>query len=249
MTFVGITAGIALVIGSACVVNNMIDRNLDAQMKRTKKREVATGNISLTNATIYALILGVAGFGLLIAWTNWLTAILGVVAYVWYIVVYGIAKRTTPLSTIIGTVCGALPPMAGYTAVTGQLDAVAWTLFLMMMAWQLPHFYAIAIFRRDDYRKVKIPVWSVRYGNAKTKMQIFFWMVVFAALVPVLTVLGATGYSYLIVMLGASIYWLYKGAVTYQKLDEVRWAGQTFGISLVVLLVMCGAIGLGGYLP
>lgn len=248
-TFIGALGGVAFVIASACVINNMIDRKRDVKMKRTKGREIPIGNISLTGALLYAALLGVIGFGFLVIWTNPLTTLLGVIAYVWYVAVYGIAKRTTPLSTIIGGVCGALPPVAGYTAVTNQLDPIAWVLFALLMVWQLPHFYAISIFRRDDYKNANLPIWSVRYGTTSTKAQIFFWVVIFALLSPLLTLLGATGYVYLAIMLLLSLYWVGVGAKEYKHLDDEKWARKMFGVSLLVLLAMCAAIAVGGYLP
>lgn len=249
LTMIGVLGGVAFVIASACVINNMVDRGRDVKMKRTRGREIAAGNISLIAASIYATLLGLAGFALLAAWTNMLTLVLGIVAYVWYIIIYGIAKRTTPLSTIIGGVCGALPPVAGYTAVTDQLDVIALILFALLMIWQLAHFYAIAIFRKDDYASADLPVWSVRYGTKSTKVQIMLWVVLFALVAPLLTVLGATGFSYAVVMILISLYWVYVGVVNYKKLDGVKWSRKMFGVSLLVMLVMCAAIVVGGYLP
>lgn len=246
---IGVLGGVALIIASACVVNNMIDRKRDIKMKRTKGREIPAGNISLLAASVFSFVLGILGFGLLIVWTNTLTVILGVIAYIWYIVIYGLAKRLTPLSTIIGGVCGALPPVAGYTALTNQLDVTAWVLFALLMIWQLAHFYAIAIFRKDDYANADLPIWSVRYGTKSTKAQIFFWVVLFALITPLLTLFGATGYIYLAVMTALSVYWVYIGVVNYRKLDDVKWSKKMFGVSLVVLLAMCAAIAVGGYLP
>jgi protoheme IX farnesyltransferase len=248
-TLIGAIGGVAFVIASACVVNNIIDRDLDVKMKRTKGREIAAGKISVPAATIYAIILGSIGFGLLIVWTNWLTAGLGLLSYVWYVAVYGIAKRTTPLSTIIGGVCGALPPVAGYTAVTGQLDMTALLLFALLMVWQLPHFYAISIFRRDDYKQAKLPVWSVRYGVSSTKKQIFFWVVIFALLTPLLTLLGPTGWVYLIVMLSLSLYWIFQGVRYYNTDNDEKWAKRMFGVSLLVLLTLDAMIAVGALLP
>ena len=249
ITLIGVLGGVAFVIASACVVNNIIDRNLDIKMKRTKGREIPAGHKSLIVASVFAAVLGVIGFTLLSVWTNGLTTLLGVIAYVWYIVVYGVAKRTTPLSTIIGGVCGALPPVAGYTAVTGSLDAVAWTLFGLLMVWQLPHFYAISVFRRSDYQNAGLPVWSVKYGTKSTKAQIFFWVVIFALLSPLLTLFGATGYVYLGVMLGLSAYWIYIGIKHYRHLDDIAWSRKMFGVSLLVLLAMCAIIAVGHLLP
>lgn len=248
-SFAGVLVGVSFVIASACVTNNIIDRDIDGKMKRTKGREIVAGKISTQVAAVYATVLGVIGIGVLAVGTNGLTTMLGVVAFIWYVVIYGIAKRKTPWSTIIGGVCGALPPVAGYVALTGELNATAWTLFALLMAWQLPHFYAIAIFRRDDYKKAKLPVWSVRYGNASVKKQILFWIFIFVALTPVLTILGATSFTYLLVMTGVGAYWLYQAVDSYESLDEVKWARKMFGQSLIVMLVLSGAIALGGYLP
>ena len=245
--FIGITFGIAFVIASACVVNNIIDRDIDARMKRTRGREVAAGNISIQNAIIYAVVLGVVGFGSLAIWTNVLTASLGILAYFWYVVVYGLAKRKTPLSTIIGGVCGALPPVAGYTAVMGQLDIVAVVLFVMLMVWQLPHFYAISIFRRDDYKKAGLPVWSVKYGNTSTRRQMMFWVLVFLVLTPTLAFIGAAYNPYLIVMVVAGLYWTVNGIVHIDEADE-QWARRMFMSSIYVLLATLFAVGIGGYL-
>lgn len=248
-TMIGVLGGVAFVIASACIVNNMIDRRRDGKMRRTKGRELVVGHISIFRASLFALFLGIIGFTFLAIGTNVLTLTLGVVAYLWYIVIYGIAKRTTPLSTIIGGVCGALPPVAGYTAVTNQLDGTAWTLFALLMIWQLAHFYAIALFRKSDYEQAGIPVWSVRYGTASTKAQLLFWVAVFAFITPLLTVFGATGLIYAVVMLGLSAYWVYVGVRYYRKLDDERWARKMFGVSLIVLLALCLFIALGGYLP
>lgn len=246
-TLVGVTVGVALVIASACVVNNIIDRDIDAKMKRTRKREVASGNISIRNAALYAIALGAGGFWLLLAWTNVLTAALGIISYVWYVVIYGIAKRTTPLSTIIGGVCGALPPVAGYTALTNQIDIVAVLLFAMMMIWQMPHFYAIAIFRRDEYADAKLPVWAVRYGTASARRQMIIWILAFLVLAPMLAFTGVVYDTYLLVMVTTGVYWVVQ-AIGYSNESDKQWSWRIFKSSIIVLLIMSIAIGIGGYL-
>jgi len=247
--FIGAIGGIALIIASACVANNVLDRDIDKRMKRTIKRGVPTGEISITKALIFCTVLGLAGFALLILWTNWLTFWLGVLAYVWYVAIYGIAKRTTPYSTIIGGVAGALPPVAGYTALTGRVDAAAIILFLILFFWQLPHFYAIAMFRSEDYAKAKLPVWAVSYGMKSTKRQIFISVVLYAISATLLTFYGYTGITYLVLSSALSIYWIYKGIVLYRKVDDIKWAKAMFGVSLLVLLVMIALIVIGGFLP
>lgn len=247
--FIGAVLGIAFIIASACVANNILDRDIDKRMKRTSKRDVASGTISITKATIFLVVLGVIGFGFLALWTNMLTFLLGVLAYIWYVAIYGIAKRTTPYSTIIGGVAGALPPMAGYTALTGRIDAAAVILFLILFFWQLPHFYAISMFRRADYAEAKLPVWAVKYGMKSTKRQIFISVVLYAVTASLLTLYGYTGIIYLVLSSALSIYWVYKGIVLYRKVDDVKWARSMFGISLLVLLAMLALISIGGYLP
>lgn len=247
--FVATVLGIALVIASACVANNMLDRNIDTRMKRTKGREIATGKISLPIAGTYSVVLGIGGFGLLYTLTNWYAVLFGLLAFVWYVFIYGWAKRTTALSTIVGGVCGALPPMAGYVALSGAVDATAWMLFTLMMVWQLPHFYAIAMFRADDYRQAGIPVWSVKYGMDSTKRQIYFWIIVFFALAPLMSATGSTGWVYFITMLVAGSYWIWQAGRNFDIEDDVRWARRQFGVSLLVLLVMSAAWAIGGYLP
>lgn len=248
-TAAGAIFGTALIIASACVVNNVLDRGIDKRMKRTSKREVASGSIRVPQALVYATILGIAGFALLFLLTNILTFILGAVAYVWYVAIYGYAKRTTPYSTLIGGVAGSLPPMAGYTALAGSIDIAAILLFAILFFWQMPHFYAIAMFRRDDYASAKLPVWSVVHGMKGTKAQIFAFTALYAISAALLTFFGYTGVIYLVLSSILSLYWLYKGASTYTKLDDVKWARTMFGVSLLVLLAICALIAVGGFLP
>ena len=247
--FFGAIFGIALIIASACVVNNVLDRDIDTRMKRTAKRDVASGAISVRKAMIFAGILGIIGFSLLMLYTNTLTFILGVIAYVWYIVIYGIAKRTTVLSTFIGGVAGALPPAAGYTALTGQFDTGALLLFLILLFWQMPHFYAIAMFRQKDYASAKLPVWSVKYGLKSTKKQILIFAVLYAVVTTLLYAFGYTGIIYLVLSLALSVYWVYRGLSQYNKLEDEKWARKMFGASLLVLMSMLLLISIGGYLP
>jgi len=245
--FIGSACGIALIIASACVANNVLDRDIDTRMKRTKKRDVANGTISISNALLFAAVLGVAGFVFLLLLTNLVTLLLGVLAYIWYVAIYGIAKRTTPYSTIIGGVAGALPPMAGYTALTGQIDMAAILIFLILFFWQLPHFYAISMFRKDDYANANIPVWAVKHGMKSTKLQIFISVILYAIVVSLLFFFGYVGIIYLVLSSALSIYWIYKGISLYKKVDYVKWARSMFGVSLLVLLSMLALISVGGF--
>lgn len=244
----GMVLGIAGIIGSACVANNVIDWKIDARMKRTKRREIVTGVVSRLTATIYAFLLGAAGFALLIAATNVLTVVLGVVAYFSYVVLYGWAKRTTIWSTLIGTLPGALPLVAGYTAVTGRLDMAAIILFIMMLSWQMAHFYAIAMFRHKEYEAANLPIWSVARGLASTKRQLYLYVGLFVLSAPLLSVAGYTGWVYAIAMPAVGLVWVVRGLKDYSG-DEVAWARRMFFVSLFVLLIMLALIAIGGFLP
>lgn len=248
-TLIGSVGGIAFIIASACVMNNILDRDIDKRMKRTAKRDVASGVIGIKKALIFGIALGVIGFGLLAFLTNTLTVLLGIVAYVWYVAIYGVAKRTTAWSTLIGGVAGALPPVAGYTALTGHVDAGAIILFFILFFWQMPHFYAIAMFRQSDYASANLPVWSVKYGMKSSKVQILLFTIIFAIVFALPTVFHYTGVVYVVGSLLLSAYWLYKGISLYNKVDDVKWARQMFGVSLLVMLSMSLLIAVGGYLP
>ncbi len=248
-SFLGLTFGVSLIVASACVVNNIIDRSIDVRMGRTKGRAIASGEIDVQKATIYAIVLGVGGFTLLAALTNWPAFAFGIIAYLWYVSIYGYAKRTSPLSTIIGGVCGALPPVAGYVTVTGSIDIVVLILFTLMMIWQLPHFYAISIFREKDYARAQLPIWSVKYGLKSTQAQIFFWVIIFTILLPLLTLVHATGITYLVIMGALGLYWIFQGVRYYAAEAPERWSKRMFGVSLVVLLAFIGTVASGRYLP
>ena len=249
LALVGTVFGISFIIASACVMNNILDRDIDKRMKRTAKRDVASGVISIKKALSFGIVLGVIGFGVLAYLTNAITLLLGVIAYVWYVAIYGYAKRTTVYSTLIGGVAGALPPMAGYTALTGTIDAGAILVFLIMFFWQMPHFYAIAMFRQSDYASANLPVWSVKYGLKSSKVQIIAFTVLFAIVFALPTTFGYTGIFYLVASIVLSLYWLYKGISLYNKVDDIKWARTMFGVSLLVMLSMSILIAIGGFLP
>lgn len=246
LSLFGAVAGTALVIASACVVNNYIDRDIDRKMQRTRKRALVTQDISAKAALLYAGILVAVGFGLLIGLTNWLVVVLGALAYISYVVLYGIAKRKTPFGTLVGTLPGGLPPMAGYVAVTGQLDLGAILVFLLLLSWQMAHFYAIAMRRHDDYKAAGVPVWPVVYGMAATKKQIVGFIMLFVISSLALTVFGYTGIVFAVGMTILGVLWLLKA---HGGGSDDAWAKRMFLFSLIVLLVTIGLVALGGLLP
>ncbi len=242
-------AGTSLVIASGCVYNNYLDRGIDAKMARTKKRALVQGMITTRSALLYATALGLVGFLVLGLYTNTLTTWLGLAALVVYVVFYGIGKRRSVHGTLIGSVAGAAPPVASYTAVTGRLDSGALLLFLILVCWQMPHFYAIAIYRLKDYKAAGLPVWPIKKGLKSTKIQMTLYIVAFMVATTMLSVFGYTGYTYLVVMLGLSLTWLWLGFQGFRVIDDRAWARKMFLFSLLVIVLLSLMWSIDGILP
>lgn len=240
---------IGLVMASGCVFNNYLDRGIDKHMARTQGRALVVGNISVVAALVYGTLLAATGLGLLALYTNLLTAGLGVLALVWYVIVYGIAKRTSVFGTLVGSVAGALPPAAGYTAVSGVFDEGAAIIFLILTFWQMPHFYAIAMYRLKDYKAASIPVLPAKYGMRATKVQIIWFIAAYMFAAALLWVYGYAGYIYLVVVLALGAVWFWRGLQGFRQTDDVAWAKKMFGFSLWVLLGTSVMIAAGVFLP
>lgn len=247
-TFVGMLLGVGLVMASACVFNNYLDRDIDDLMARTKGRALVTGEISVPYALAFATGLGIAGFLLLIVLTNPLAAIVAAFGHVAYVIIYGIAKRKTVHGTVVGSISGAVPPVVGYVAVTNQIDLLAVLLFVALVFWQMPHFYAIAIFRLRDYKNAEIPVLPAVKGIVRTKIEIMYYIVGFILVTSLLTVMGYTGFVYLAVMFLLGLRWLQIVSKGATATDDALWARQVFKFSLWVLLGFCIMISLDAYL-
>lgn len=241
--------GMALVIGSACVFNNYIDRDIDEQMARTKRRAIASGVVSGRAALIYATALGLIGFALLLWFVNGLTVIIGAIGFIDYVVLYGIGKRRSVHGTLIGSVSGAAPIVAGYTAVADRFDVGAAILFIMLVIWQMPHFFAIAIYRRADYAAAGLPVLPVSRSVAAAKRQILAYVIAFVPAVALLTIFGYAGYAYLVGMLVISIIWVVRGLRGFRTADDSRWARGMFFYSLIVILTLSLLVAVGSVLP
>lgn len=227
--------GTALIIASGCVFNNYVDRHIDAKMSRTKKRPIVSGRIKGRYALLYATLLGLLGFYILYTFVNELTAAIGFIGITSYVIPYGYWKRRSIYGTMVGSISGAVPPVAGYTAVTNQIDTAAILLYIILIAWQMPHFYAIAIYRFKDYAAANLPVLPVKRGVLHTKKRIMLWIVAFIAASSLLTIFGITGYVYLGVMLLVGLLWLLKGIQT-RRIEAETWAKGMFHFSLIVIL-------------
>lgn len=246
----GITLlGTALIIAAACVVNNIIDRDIDRLMTRTKQRALAVGAIRIRFALLYATVLAVCGLALHIIFVNVLTAVVGLVGFLAYTILYSYAKRHSVHGTLVGTISGATPPVAGYTAVTGRLDIGALLLFLILVFWQMPHFYAIAVYRVEEYKKANIPVLPLIKGMQRTKLEVLLYIVGFVVVCLLLSVLDYTGYTFAIIALLLGGAWLQKGLHGLRRSDDAVWGKQMFMFSLLVLLVTSTTLALSPWLP
>ncbi len=249
LSFVSVLVGTALVIGAGCVINNYYDRDIDAKMARTKKRPLVTGAIHPRDALIFAAVLAVLGFTVLVLGTNTPTVIIGLIGFLDYVLIYTWSKRHTTYATLIGSISGATPIAAGYTAAAGAFDAGALLLFAVMVIWQMPHFYAIAMFRQDDYAAAHIPVLPIARGVRRAKIHMLFYIAAYIAAVAALTVAGVTGFVFAVVMVGLSAWWLWRSIQGFNAPDTKRWARKLFGFSLYVLLGLSVMLSLNSLLP
>lgn len=229
-------AGMALVIASACVLNNCLDRDLDRRMRRTRGRALARGAMRPRAACIYAAALALAGFGLLAARTDALALALALAGFSVYVVVYTLwLKRRSAWATWIGSLAGAAPPLAGYAAASGRFDTGALMLLLIFALWQIPHFYAIAVCRLDDYTAAAIPVLPAVRGVEAAQRRIIACILAFtlAALLP--AVGGYAGAGYLAVAAVCGLGWLALAWRARSCSGDRRWARRVFVASLVTI--------------
>lgn len=222
-------------IASACVFNNYLDRNIDARMDRTKRRATATGAVSARAALAYASVLGIAGLSILAAFTTWLAFAVAFAGHTIYVAAYGYTKRRTPWGTEVGAVAGAAPPVVGYTAVTGHFDTGALILFLILAFWQMPHFYAIAIYRLKDYQAAGLPVLPSARGIRTTKIRLVLYMFAFIYTSVALTTFGYTGFVYLLIVAFLNLIWLMMAFQGFKTTDDSKWSRTVFLFSLVVI--------------
>jgi protoheme IX farnesyltransferase len=242
-------AAIACGIAAACIVNNYIDIGIDSKMNRTKKRALVTGDISVRNALILAVLLATISIALFIIFTNLITLLGYIVGLFFYLILYSISKRRTSWSTVIGCISAAIIPVAGYTAVTGKIDLTAVLLFLTLVFWQMPHFYTIGIYRRREYENAHLPVLPVASGVTPTKIQILFFTIAFAVVVILLSLTSQPGIVYLIIMPALSIAWVvYAFGGFFTKYVD-KWARKMFFFSLIINVMWCITIIVGYFIP
>jgi protoheme IX farnesyltransferase len=247
--FIATVIGTTLVIGAACALNNYLDQDIDAKMKRTKSRPLITGAVSPMGALLFSIFLAISGMYILLQYTDVLVAWLGLTGFIVYVWLYGaFTKRKSLYGTLVGSVSGAIPIVAGYVAATHTIDIQAVLLFLILFFWQEPEFYSIAIYRRKEYKAANIPVISVVLGVKRAQKEIFIYTILFVIASLLLAVVGSAGYCYLAVMTLAGIYWILLGKKGLHTNDPDGWARHMFHTSLNILLLFCFMISIDRWL-
>jgi len=242
------TLGIGLSASAAAVINHVVDQHIDAKMGRTKRRPLPSGQILPKHALYFATILGGIGLSTLIIFINTITAVMTFFTLVGYAVVYTMfLKHATPQNIVIGGAAGAIPPLLGWIAVTGSIDPQAWLLVLIIFVWTPPHFWALAIYRYEDYSKAKIPMLPVTHGIAFTKLCITLYTVLLLAVSVLPYVFGMSGWIYLISAIILGLIFIYY-AVRLQKSDSNRGAHKTFKFSIIYLMLLFSVLLFDHYL-
>ncbi len=241
--------GIGLASAASAAVNHFVDQKIDAVMARTQHRPVARGKLGAVQVLGFAGLLCVAGMGILLAFTNALTAWLTFFSMIGYAVIYTLfLKRATPQNIVIGGAAGAAPPLLGWVAMTGQLHPWAFLLFLIIYVWTPPHFWALAVYRRHDYARAEVPMLPVTHGVECTCWQIMLYTVllVLITLLPYLT--GMSGLFYLFGTQVLNVAFLYYAFKLARTRDE-RVARAMFAYSITYLMVLFALLLIDHYLP
>ena len=243
------TIGIGLAASSAAAINHFIDRKADAQMQRTEKRPLPTGGLSTVNVLTFAAVLGISAMLILVFLVNTLTAVLTFLSLFGYAIIYTLyLKRATPQNIVIGGLFGATPPLLGWCAMTGEVHPYGLLLALIIFVWTPPHFWALAIARREEYAKVNIPMLPVTHGPDFTRLQILLYtiLLLIVTLLPYLT--GMSGLIYVGSAILIDIGFIYFAILMMRKKDN-KTAMKTFVYSIVYITVLFAALLIDHYLP
>src|SRR6056300_1482658 len=240
--------GIGLCASSAAAINQIIDRKVDANMNRTENRPIPLGEVSPLNAPIFPLVLGSFGVLILVLYVNALTAMLTLASLIGYAFIYTVyLKRATPQNIVIGGLAGAAPPLLGWTSITNSIDAYALLLVLIIFIWTPPHFWALAIYRKDEYAKESIPMLPVTHGVAFTKLQIVLYTIILfiVSVLPYIVLMSSI--VYLISAIILSSIFMYYSIKLYLS-DDDAIAMKTFNFSIYYIFLIFIALLLDHYL-
>lgn len=234
--------GTTLVVAAGCVLNNYLDRDLDAKMDRTRRRALPSGRMSPRFVATYGTILGIAGLSLLTFLANPLAATMGLIGLFVYVWIYTYwLKRTSVWNTVIGAISGSMPPVIGYVAVVNTLDMGAWILFAILFLWQPPHFWALAIRRKKEYRDAGFQMLPSVRGNYQTKISMVRYVVPLVPASLLLYLYGYVGEIYLYVATALGLFWAVMcvmGFMAKTEEEEDRWAKRFFIFSINYLTIL-----------
>lgn len=242
------TLGIALTAGAAAMINCLVERTVDARMRRTAHRATVRGEAGYVETLLVALTVLGLGMSLLVAFVNALTAWLTLATFVGYAVVYTLLlKPTTPQNIVIGGASGAMPPILGWVAVTGQVDAMAMVLFLIIYTWTPPHFWALALYRREDYARAGLPMLPVTHGQRYTTLSVLLYTCLLLGVTLLPVALRHSGAVYLVaaLLLGGRFVWL--AALLHRQYSDAL-ARRTFGWSIWYLTLLFAALLVDHYM-
>ena len=234
--FLAMVEGLSCIIAAACIFNNVIDRKHDAKMGRTQSRPLAMGVIPEHRALLMGLTLLLIGTLVLAFGTNAHATSLALIGFFLYVFVYSFAKYQTIYGTHLGSLAGAIPPLVGYCAVRPTLDLGAWMLFAVIAFWQMPHFFAIAIYRMKDYERASIPVFPRLMGIQRTKWHMMLYLALFMGSTLLLPLLGLTTPLFGVVMSVVGGIWALIALLGFFTRDDERWARQMFLFSLFAVM-------------
>lgn len=239
MLMIWMLVGSTLTMASATVVNNYWDRELDQKMERTRNRTLPMGRMKPSTVLTYGLVMGALGIAVLFLLVHPITGWLGLLGWFVYIVIYTMwLKRSSTWSTSIGGISGAMPPVIGYCAVTGEVDAGAWILFAFLFLWQPAHFWSLAIRRVEEYREAGFPLLPVVKGVKRTKLQMIPYVLLLLPTVVLIYVLGYAGIYFLVISVVLSVVWLIHTLRGISAQDTEKWAKTNFLISVNYLMIV-----------
>ncbi|MEO0442320.1 MAG: heme o synthase [Pseudomonadota bacterium] len=229
-------SSVALIIGSACTFNNIIDRDIDRLMERTRNRVLVKGIIPVGYALAFGTTLGLSGFLLMYFFTTAIALLMGLIGFGVYVGLYSLYfKRRSVYGTAVGSISGACPPVMGYCSVTGTFDMGALLLLGIFCIWQIPHSYAIAIYRFNDYRLANIPVLPLRNGIKATRKHITLHIIAFTLVCLLLTQQHYVGIVYAISMTVLGVYWIYITVMEYREGKQREWGKKLFIFSIITI--------------
>ena len=231
--------GIGLAAASGAAINHVVDEHIDRIMERTRNRPLVSGTLDQRSALVFAAALAVLGIGMLVLFVNLLTAVLTFFSLVGYALIYTMyLKRATPQNIVLGGAAGAAPPLLGWTAVTGTVDTEALLLFLIVFIWTPPHFWALAIRRRDEYAKAEIPMLPVTHGVTFTKIQILLYTILLFVVTLMPFLVQMSGLIYLAGAVALGVGFLYYAIKLYRDRQPNAIAMKTFGYSIFYLSLL-----------